>query len=234
MEIELIDKSIQDILLINERTKIASPLTHNYIGVIARTILSLLCSYANSHDKGCRHVLYEDNVDRKNLINVIHRTFFTMLHALIEDGINYIIVEKNFEPGCSVGAEKLRIIDKLKKENQHIPCVKFSELRKIEKYFKKTPPDFNDRIRCVINHANISGDRKNLWINYFKALTIIRNMCAHSTRSLTKQNIMDINKTCFKKLVTNKRLSNISTTMYSEIIGHVLDFYDECGYSLYV
>ncbi|MDX1949767.1 MAG: hypothetical protein SFT90_04625 [Rickettsiales bacterium] len=221
-----IDSSIQELLKTHIRTANPKPIPHQYIGTAIDSFICLLCSAANSIDPKCnnnfglyRNIVYEDFNNWLSVIQIIHRTFFNIIHSCLEVSLKEYLLEKNIAPESSLIEKYQKIINEATfKENR--------QKKKISNYFKRKKPTLEDYINSTLLYSNISDERKTLWRKFFKAFNIIRNKGSHSDATLSGEEVKILQDGGFSALVKEGTLQ-INCLYYSQTANFILDFLDE-------
>lgn len=215
IHIKSIEKSIVSLKNLHDNV-LKNKINDDFILSATSSILALLCSSANSLDNGKRCTNYDNFQDWKNLMVVIHRSFFSIIHITTELEIDKIIETHGIIVTPSVFKKILSKINKLEQNNQTVMQLK----KELE---KKSHISFQDKIDSILRHYKFNKSKKSEWKYFFNGLTILRNKCSHSNSKINtyEQNIL--NNSCLKKLIRKDSIT-MNTGYYTEIINKLYDF----------
>ncbi len=214
-----INKSIDELRKFQDRTRSPKPIPHQYVGTVIDSTVGLLCSCANSLDRGGRTIIFSDFDNWLSLMKITHRSFYSNLHVAVELGIKHLCKERNLSPESSVGKRFLNKIAKIK-------CTE-KEIRALQKYFSMLEPSFIDHVNILLKHSSLSIERKKIWRQYFNALTILRNKASHSNSRLTNNQSDCLLEGGFSVMVSRNNELQMNTRQYSQLASHILEFFDE-------
>lgn len=219
-QLKAITNSIDELMNFRDRTKAPNPVTHRYIGTIVDNTLGLLCSVANSLDKGCRKITFDQMENWTSLMQAVYRSFFSSLHIAIEKAL----LETNVKAESSEGKRYIKIINEI--------CENEPQKKELLEYFTKRTPSFSDLLDALLKDKKMNSNKKTIWRKYFKALSILRNKASHSDTKLSdiqRQSLIDGG---FKVCVSQHGELQANTNMYAQIVKYVLDFLDEMNQDL--
>ncbi|MEE8125986.1 MAG: hypothetical protein V3T42_09255, partial [Nitrospirales bacterium] len=89
-----IQEALDELILLQDRTRDPNPIAHQYIGTIVDNTIGLLTAPANSLDKGCRNVTFSDDENWLSLMTAVHRSFLSSLHTAVEMSLERILEDQ--------------------------------------------------------------------------------------------------------------------------------------------
>lgn len=219
-----IQKSINELYLFQDQTKSPNPISNQYIGTVVDNTIGLLCSVANSLDKGDRYITFDQWGNWKSLMQAVHRSFFSSLHIAVEAAISDLSIKYGLECHSSIKVRYVKVVEKITGNEP--------EKEKLIKYFNKCKPSFEDQFNSLLDFAKFDDSRKKIWRLYFKGLTILRNKASHSDVTLSAAEIKSLKEGGFTVVISSLQELKINTRIYAQIVKHILDFYCELNKGL--
>jgi len=218
--LDVINQALPQLVEIHKRTAKPELLLHQYVGTIADSLAGLLDGAANSLIGNSR-IVFSELRSWEIMSSLILRSFFSHMHSSIEQGfIEFYTTQQLSLPKSTRNQKIIKKI--LKIENEH--AYDLSELRK---FFKDSPPTFTDYLNGLLKESSLRKKRKEIWNNYFKALTIIRNKASHSNAILNENEITELNKGGFTPMISKNNTIEANPLYYVQVINFTLDFFDE-------
>lgn len=218
--IEEINISIQDLAQFQNKTKDPNPIQYQYIGTVLDSTIPQLCMAANSLDGGNRNVQYSEFRNWISFMQVIHRSFYSMLHIAIEMGVCDIYERQKLSATPSAAKKNLQIIEKIVTDSQE-------EIDKLKRYFNSYKPSFEDKLNAVLNLSAMDKSRKMIWRNYMRALTKVRNKMSHSEQSLSESDIRALKDGRFDVMISDSGILHTNPRHYAQVALHAINFFDE-------
>lgn len=223
--IKEIDRSIGELLTLQDRTKAPAIIQNQFIGTVIDNTVCLLTAPANSLDKGNRHVTYDKSENWISAMQAVHRSFYSSIHLAIEKALDEFCKEKSVKVESSIKKEYEREFLKLKRnldETTEPLVAKF-----FDKMSRSLRPNFDDYLQTALEISSIKKDRKKMWRKFYDALTILRNKSAHSDPNLTDNEVQRLKDGGYGALVSTNNQLQINPRNYFQIAFHTLDFFDE-------
>lgn len=220
-----IDEAINELGNFHDRTVSPNPIPNQLIGTVVDSTISLLCIAANSLDGGARNIQFDEPANNwVSLMLIIHRSFFSMIHAYFEYGITKICEKLKIEVKASVPEQYLKILEEIKKESTNE-----IRLKELINYFERERkrPSFTDYLNAVLKKSGLDKDRQEVWRNFFNGLRILRNKSSHSNTTLLQNEIEILRKGGMAVVVSSSETLQFNTRMYAQITNLTLDFWNE-------
>ena len=217
--LKIIQEAINELGLLEDRTKDPNPFAHRYIGTIVDNTRGLLTAPANSLDKGSRNVTFSDDKHWLSLMQAVHRSFFSSLHTAVEKSFETILEDKKIE-----AENKQQKQYKQKLKNYEPIDVNLEAF--ITKIIEGIPLNFSDKLNAVLELTSLPKTVKGTWRKFFIGMTIVRNQVSHSNSALTQQEQEALIQGGLKALVSTNGDLQVNPGMYKQFAEFSLIFFD--------
>lgn len=222
--LQVINEALAELLILTKSLGEPAARSHQYVGGVVDNTICLLCSPANSIDKGGRFLLFSNLKNLESAIAAIHRSFYSSIFSVIE-----LVLEQECANNQIKVEGRVKSWNKIKSEIANE--LSDAQLRKIEKLIP-AKPTFGDYLEAVLQKSNIKEERKNVWRKYFIALSVVRNKASHGDSALNTKEMEKLKEGGFAALISQDNQLGINARNYNQICIHIINFFTELNITL--
>lgn len=217
--LERIQEALDELALLQDRTKAPNPIAHQYIGTIVDNTRGLLTAPANSLDNGSRKATFSDDENWVSFMQAVHRSFLSSLHTAVEISFERILEDKKRNAENKQQKKYKEKLKTFKPINEKLEAF-------ITKIIEDIPLNFRDKLNAVLELTSLNKKEKGMWRKFFIGMTIVRNKVSHSNSTLTQQEQEDLKQGGLKALVSNNGDLQVNPRMYKQFAEFSLNFFD--------
>lgn len=214
-----IQESIEELILLQNRTKASNPIAHRYIGTVVHNTIGLLTAPANSLDKGSRNITFSEDENWLSLMKAVHRSYFSSLHTAVEMGFERILKDQKTKAENKQQKKYKRKLETYEPIDENLEAF-------IIKIIEGIPLNFRDKLDAVLELTSLPQRVKSTWRKFFIGMTVVRNQVSHSNLTLTQQEQKDLIQGGLKALVAKNGDLKVNPKMYKEFAEFSLHFFD--------
>ncbi len=212
-------EALDELVLLQDRTKAPNPIAHQYIGTIVDNTIGLLTAPANSLVKGSRNVTFSDDKNWVSLMQAVHRSFLSSLHTAVEISFERILEDQKIKAENKQQKKYKEKLKTFKSINEKLEAF-------ITKIIEGIPLNFRDKLDAVLELTSLNKKEKGTWRKFFIGMTILRNKVSHSNSTLTQQEQEDLKQGGLKALVLKNGNLQVNPRMYKQFAEFSLNFFD--------
>jgi hypothetical protein len=222
IHLQTLDEAIRELTPFSEITAAPAPSQYQYVGTVIENTLVLLTAVANSLDQGGRNIEFSDFMNWISAMQAVHRSFYSSIIIAVEISLTEFCRDENIEVTSGRLAQAESIIADLgdsldRKSKKRILSLAGGN------------PAFSDYVRAVVNDRIEQADRREIWIKFFDALSIVRNKASHSDPSLSEREHQRLVAGGCGVLVSDDRNLQLNSRNYKQVVDIVLQFYQDIG-----
>lgn len=220
--VKSLDEAVAELLPLTRITAAPAPVQYQYVGTMVENTLVMLTAVANSVDGGDRYLTFSDFRNWVSAMAAVHRSFYSSIVMAVEISL----VEFCRDEGVMVTSGRLAQAESIISELDE------SATAKIKKRILSLAggnPAFMDYVRAAVKARISEAERRAIWVNFFDALTILRNKASHSDVSLSEGERKRLVAGGCEVLVADDGNLQLNSRNYKQVVDFVLMFYRELG-----
>lgn len=218
--LEALDAAIAELLPLSALTAAPAPVQIQYLGTIVENTIVLLTAVANSLDQGGRVAFFTDFPNWISAMQAVHRSFYSSIIIAVEISLRDFCRDQGIEVKNSRLAQAESIVADL------ADTLTEKDTRRILR-LAAGGPAFKDYVHAVVHRRIAEPERRTVWINFFDALTIVRNKSSHSDVSLSGSERSRLIRGGCEVLVSPDMSLQLNSRNYKQVVDIVLEFYHE-------
>jgi hypothetical protein len=222
LHLQTLDEAIAELIPLTEITAAPAPRQYQYVGTVIENTLVLLTGVANSLDQGSRNIQFSDFVNWISAMQAVHRSFYSSIIMAVEISLTEFCQDEGITVKSGRLAQAESIIadlgDALNGRN-----------KKRILSLAGGDPAFLDYVRSAVQARLEKPDRRDVWIKFFDALSVIRNKASHSDVTLSESQQKKLAEGGCGVLVSDDGNLQLNSRNYKQVVDCVMQFYQELG-----
>ena len=218
--LKALDDAIAELLPLSALTSAPAPVQYQYLGTIVENTIVLLTAVANSLDQGGRVALFTDFPNWISAMQSVHRSFYSSIIIAVEISLVDYCRDQGIDVKSSRLAQAESIVADLAESLTEKNAKRILRLA-------SGSPAFRDYLHAVVRDRIGEPERQTVWINFFDALTIVRNKASHSDVSLSESERGRLTAGGCGALVSSDMTLQLNSRNYKQVVDIVIEFYQE-------